>query len=303
MNIERSRHRTYNHLFDHVLEDAVTVVSIVYLFFIILQMYYFSTTDFLYAIVLIDTVVCILFLFEFFYFYFKSEDKKKYVKHHFLDLIASFPFLLVFGFSGLGFLFNFFKLIRGFKSIWKIYEFLFKTKLPLFVKIMSLLFLVIVFFSILIVEVEKGHNPNINYFHDGAWWALVTLATVGYGDVVPVTIGGKIITVFLVIVGVGITSSIGALFAVFLIEANLKPNASALHDIRRGEERLQKEENTLKKGEDIIITKENVIVNKEERINSVEKGILSKLDMLEKKLSRVEKNESKLLRRKEFPKK
>ena len=35
------------------------------------------------------------------------------------------------------------------------------------------------------------------------WWAIVTLTTVGYGDVYPITIGGKIFTGIILLVGFG----------------------------------------------------------------------------------------------------
>lgn len=45
------------------------------------------------------------------------------------------------------------------------------------------------------------------------WWAVSTLTTVGYGDVYPITVGGKIFTFFILIVGLGFISVPGGLVA------------------------------------------------------------------------------------------
>ena len=55
------------------------------------------------------------------------------------------------------------------------------------------------------------------------WWAAVTLTTVGYGDAYPVTMGGRIFTFFVLIVGLGVVAVPTGLFA------------SALTEVRREE--------------------------------------------------------------------
>ncbi|ARN78538.1 voltage-gated potassium channel [Nonlabens spongiae] len=52
-----------------------------------------------------------------------------------------------------------------------------------------------------------------------AWWAVVTLTTVGYGDVYPVTAGGKIFTFFILLIGVGIVTIPAGLVASALSKA------------------------------------------------------------------------------------
>ena len=67
---------------------------------------------------------------------------------------------------------------------------------------------------------ENTAQPEIftSVIHSG-WWAVVTLTTVGYGDVYPITVGGKIFTFFILIIGVGIVTIPAGLVASALSKA------------------------------------------------------------------------------------
>lgn len=67
---------------------------------------------------------------------------------------------------------------------------------------------------------ENKAQPEIftSVIHSG-WWAVVTLTTVGYGDVYPITIGGKIFTFFILLIGVGIVTIPAGLVASALSKA------------------------------------------------------------------------------------
>ncbi|MHC5135804.1 MAG: ion transporter, partial [Planctomycetota bacterium] len=55
-------------------------------------------------------------------------------------------------------------------------------------------------------------------FHS-LWWATITLTTVGYGDIYPVTVGGKIFTFFVLMIGLGIVAVPTGLMASALSKA------------------------------------------------------------------------------------
>ena len=57
------------------------------------------------------------------------------------------------------------------------------------------------------------------------WWAVATLTTVGYGDVYPVTVGGKIFTAAILIVGLGIIGIPAGIVAAALSDVDSKNGA------------------------------------------------------------------------------
>ena len=58
---------------------------------------------------------------------------------------------------------------------------------------------------------------------DSMWWAVATFTTVGYGDVYPITVGGRLFTFFMLILGLGVVAVPPALLASALTKIGRKP--------------------------------------------------------------------------------
>lgn len=81
--------------------------------------------------------------------------------------------------------------------------------------------------AVSILDAERGADgSNINSFPDALWWALVSVTTVGYGDKFPVTEGGRFIASLMMLVGIGLFSSLTALLAAWVMGENQSNNQS-----------------------------------------------------------------------------
>ena len=71
-----------------------------------------------------------------------------------------------------------------------------------------------------IYQFENPVQPDkFTSVFDSLWWSIATLTTVGYGDIYPITIGGKIFTGFILIIGLGIVALPAGIIASSLTEA------------------------------------------------------------------------------------
>lgn len=72
--------------------------------------------------------------------------------------------------------------------------------------------------GVLIYELEVGTNDRVATIWDGLWWSLVTITTVGYGDIAPITPAGRLVGAVLITVGVGLFAAAVALIGRYLGE-------------------------------------------------------------------------------------
>ena len=68
---------------------------------------------------------------------------------------------------------------------------------------------------------QPAADSNIRSIWDGIWWAVVTVATVGYGDRFPVSVGGRIVGFVLMFFGVGMMSLLTATIASIFVEKKI----------------------------------------------------------------------------------
>ena len=70
-------------------------------------------------------------------------------------------------------------------------------------------------------------------FWDGVWWAMVTVTTVGYGDLYPTTVAGRIIGIVLMLTGIGFLAVLTATVSSRFVKADRADESTEILDILR----------------------------------------------------------------------
>lgn len=184
--------------------------------------------DFLYFSQVITVAI---FSIEYLLRIFVADNKSRYIFSFYglIDLFAILPFYLTIAVDlralrivRLLHLFRLLKIVRYSKAI-KRFKFAFidiKEELVLFFTATCFM---IYISAVGIYYFENSVQPEAfkSIFHS-LWWGVATLTTVGYGDIYPVTVGGKIFTFIILMIGLSVVAVPAGLFSIALQEANRK---------------------------------------------------------------------------------
>ncbi|MGY3724255.1 voltage-gated potassium channel [Granulicatella balaenopterae] len=145
-----------------------------------------------------DRMIYGLFLGEYLVCVWKADNKFHYIISHPIDLIVVLPINSVF---------RIIRLLRVVKLLrWNSW---FANHFPSVTTLLQTndvgLMLVWLVAMLFIVSIPMTYiEPTMANYFDALWWTVVTTTTVGYGDIVPHTLLGKSIGIFLMVFGIGI---------------------------------------------------------------------------------------------------
>lgn len=176
----------------------------------------------------VEVVTVIIFTIEYLLRILVADSKLSFIFSFYgiIDLLSILPFYIATGVDLRSFrafrllrLFRILKMVRYSKAIRRFHRALkiAYEELVLY-SFMTMIMLYLAAVGIYHFEHEQQPEEFSSVFHS-LWWAVATLTTVGYGDVFPETVGGKIFTMIMLFIGLGIVSVPAGLVAAALSKA------------------------------------------------------------------------------------
>lgn len=212
---------------------VILVLSLVVLGALVADTFFHLSPEIARILQFVDAIVCVVFLIDFVVRFRRAKSKLAFMKWGWIDLLASVPNVPALRWGRAIRLLRILRLLRGLRSLHRVLQVLFQHRTRGGVVSVGLtMFLFVTFSAIAILVVEKDPASNIRSAEDAVWWSVTTITTVGYGDKYPVTTGGRIVAMMLMISGVGLFGILSGVVASFFLGKVEKEENEILEEVR-----------------------------------------------------------------------
>jgi len=200
---------------------VVLVLSLVVLAILVLETVVEMPTEVSVLLACIDNFLCVVLLTDFFLRLRKAPDKWHFMRWGWIDLLASIPNLEMLRLGRLVRVFRVLRMLRGVRLVHRLLTTIFRHRIQGGLSMVGLtVFLMLSFSSISILLLEQDPDATITTAGDAIWWSVATLTTVGYGDLFPVTVEGRILAATLMFSGLGLFGTISGITASLFVGAS-----------------------------------------------------------------------------------
>ena len=213
----RMKQRIRNCLVDHhhliiAYDITMAILSILVVIALILDIQGEFNTENTVLFYWFDKTVWGIFVIDYGVRFWFAERKFYFFRHNLIELIAILPFDVMF--QG-------FRSVRALKIVYLLRSFVYLNRSygRLSVILNTTGFMNVLWFTFCTVFIGAIAVCCVDdvSFGDALWWSFVTTTTVGYGDIAPTSVGGRLIAVFLMIVGIGFLSILTGTIATFFM--------------------------------------------------------------------------------------
>lgn len=202
----------------------------------------------------LDGLFSLIFLFDFLHLLYRAQDRKRYLKREgWLDLAGSIFLLPVLRLLRLARAWRVLRVARqmGGRAVLRQYRGHVAESAFWTTALAAILLLVTT--ALLIVPIEsQSPDAQITNPVDALWWSLVTATTVGYGDMVPVTRGGRFLASTLMTIGVAFISILTSYFTSKIYLARGVEGAQEAKDVAVVNAKLEQIDRRLEKIETLL---------------------------------------------------
>lgn len=163
----------------------------------------------------LDNSILIIFAVDYFYRLYKADSKLSFFKHNIFDLLSIIPVNSFFSFFRIARLTRFLRLIKFLRLVRLVGL---TGKIQKILHTNGLIYLLYISIILLVTGAISFSLAEHVSFGESFWWAIATATTVGYGDISPHTLIGKIIALVLMLIGIGVIGLLTSSLTTFFIQ-------------------------------------------------------------------------------------